>query len=230
MSTVLQAKDDNLVNALFGLLSDYAYRDVTLMMIAERAGLSMAALRRDISGKFDILERFAGQIDEAVLAGLDPEMGQEGAHERLFDVLMRRFDALQPHREAVRALRDATREDVGFALALWRLTTRSQRWMMAAADLGVYGGRGEIAARGLAVSFARLIDVWLEDDDPGLARTMAALDRALRRGERAMRAIDTIHQVTAPFRLLLGRAIETRRRRRMRAADERDDVMSETRH
>ncbi|HEX2257777.1 MAG TPA: TetR/AcrR family transcriptional regulator, partial [Afifellaceae bacterium] len=39
-------------------------------------------------------------------------------------------------------------------------------------------------AQGLALVWARVMRVWLDDDDPGLARTMAALDRRLREAER----------------------------------------------
>lgn len=222
---------DPLVEAFLTLLNDYAYRDVTLVLVAERAGINLAALRREVAGKFALIERFAKQIDEAVLAGLDEEMGQEAVHERLFDVLMRRLDLLQPHREAVRALRDAAREDPGLALALWRLATLSQRWMLAAAEVPSDGLRGEIAARGLALGFAQLIETWLEDDDPGLARTMAALDRLLRRGERAMRVVETLDRLASPFRLLLGRALERSRQRGKPAwRDDGDDLSEATRH
>lgn len=226
-----ERKTDPLVDALLGLLSEYAYRDVTLAMVAERAGITLAALRHEVDGKFALLTRFAGSIDEAVLAGLDGELQEEATHERLFDVLMRRFDALAPHREAIRSLRDAAREDPGFALSLWRLTTRSQRWMLAGADVPLDGARGAIVARGLALSYARLMDTWLEDEDPGLARTMAALDKALRRGARAIGMIDTLHRLAAPLRVLIGRAMEQRRRRKEHASDRNDDNASApTRH
>ena len=226
-----EPKSDPLVAALFGLLDDHAYRDVTLAMVAEKAGVSLASLRGATGSKFAILERFAAAIDAEVLAGLDPELDQESAHERLFDILMRRLDVLLPHREAIRSLRDAAREDPALALGLWRLASHSQRWMLAGADLASEGMRGHIAARGLALSFARLIDVWLDDDDPGLARTMAALDASLRRGERAMRVVDTLHRVAEPLRLLVGRAIEGRRRKATgprHAADDEADIS--TRH
>lgn len=226
-----ERKSDPVVDALFALLSDYAYRDVTLAMVADKAGVSLSALRGATGSKFAILERFAAAIDAEVLAGLDAELDQEGAHERLFDILMRRLDVLLPHREAIRSLRDGAREDPALALGLWRLATRSQRWMLAGADLASEGARGHIAARGLALSFAQLIDVWLDDEDPGLARTMAALDARLRRGDRAMRALDTLHRVTAPLRLLVGRALDGRRRKASGARHAADDEAGiSTRH
>ena len=220
---------DVLVEALFGLLAEYAYRDITLAMIAERAGSDIASLRGQITGKDDIIVRFAAQNDQAVLAGLDQDMIEEASHERLFDVLMRRFDALAPYREGVRGLRNAAREDQRLAFSLWRIAVTSQHWMLSAADLPSEGTRGALAARGLALSYARIIDVWLEDEDPGLARTMAALDAALRRGARAMQFVDGLDRLASPFRVLIGRAMEKSRRRRERNASSQDEVHASTR-
>ena len=38
--------------------------------------------------------------------------------------------------------------------------------------------------RSLALLYASVLRTWLDDDDPGLARTLAALDRGLARGAR----------------------------------------------
>ena len=43
-------------------------------------------------------------------------------------------------------------------------------------------------AQGLALVWARVMRVWLDDEDPGLARTMAALDKRLREAERTVDA------------------------------------------
>ncbi|KAB2864417.1 MAG: TetR/AcrR family transcriptional regulator, partial [Bauldia sp.] len=40
--------------------------------------------------------------------------------------------------------------------------------------------------------YAEAMRTWLDDDAPDLARTMAALDRALRRGERAMQMVSNL--------------------------------------
>ena len=51
---------------------------------------------------------------------------------------------------------------------------------------------GKIAIHGAVLVYVQALGVWFDDDDPGLARTMAALDRALRQGERAMQWLDGI--------------------------------------
>ena len=68
-----------------------------------------------------------------------------------------------------------------------RPALKSQYWMLAAAGISGEGGTGFVRVQGLLSVYSRVFSIWLEDDDPGMARTMAALDRRLRRGESVMR-------------------------------------------
>jgi hypothetical protein len=115
---------------------------------------------------------------------LDPELADQSARDRLFDVLMRRFEALAPHREAVRSLYRSARTNPQLAMGLNKLAVRSQQWMLSSAGIGSSGMIGGMRAQALAGFFARAMQTWLDDEDPGLARTMASLDRQLATAER----------------------------------------------
>ena len=56
------------------------------------------------SSTLAILAAHMKDIDRKVLAGIDPDMAEEPPRERLFDVLMRRIEALAPYKDAVRSL------------------------------------------------------------------------------------------------------------------------------
>jgi hypothetical protein len=116
---------------------------------------------------------------------------------------MRRLDVLAPHKEAVRSLLRSARCNPALAIALNGVAVRSQQWMLAAAGIDGSGSRGMLRAQGLAILYAQVLRVWVDDDDPGLARTMAALDRELGRGARLAGMLDD-----------LCRLIPRRRRRR----------------
>jgi len=120
------------------------------------------------------------------------DMAEESPRERLFDVLMRRLEALTPHREAVRSLLRSARRNPPLAVALNGLAVRSQLWMLTAAGIKASGPRGILRAQGLAMLFASVLRTWTHDDDPGHARTMAALDRALARGQRFAGFLDDL--------------------------------------
>src|SRR5690606_21450597 len=97
----------------------------------------------------------------------------ESPRERLFDILMRRFDALVPYRPALRRLASAARRDPGLALGLARNLHESMRWMLTAAGISAEGVPGFTKAQDLSFSYARAMRVFLEEEDPGLSRTMA---------------------------------------------------------
>jgi hypothetical protein len=84
--------------------------------------------------------------------------------------------------------------------------------MLTAADIDAAGPRGLIRAQGLAMLFASVLRTWVDDADEGLAKTMAALDRALGRGQRWSGMLDDL------CRFSPGRCLRRRRRR-----DEHED-------
>ncbi|HET7254699.1 MAG TPA: TetR/AcrR family transcriptional regulator [Xanthobacteraceae bacterium] len=204
-----------IIDAFMALLAEKPIEQVGLAEIAKAAGVSLAELRDEFGSSFAILAAYVKQVDRAVLAGEDADMAEEPPRERLFDVLMRRIELLTPHKEAVRSLMRSAMRNPGLALALQRLALRSQQWMLTAADIGAAGPLGFVRAQGLAVLFASVLRTWIDDDDPGLARTMAALDRALARGQRWSGLLDELCRIPS-----LACRLRSRRRRPADDADE----------
>jgi len=184
------APKDRIVDAFMGLLSTHDFAGIGLVDIAEAAGMSLGELREHCNGKYAILTDFSRRIDRIVLDG-GPAEG-ETARDRLFEILMRRFDALEPYKNAIRATHRAMRCDPCLMGLLHRNASRSQKWMMHAAGAEKSGLLGVAAVKGLVAVNAETLRVWLDDDDPGLAKTMAVLDRGLARGARALKIADCL--------------------------------------
>ena len=201
---------DKIIAAFLGLLAEKRFERIGFADIAEAAGVSLVELRGEFASTLAILAAHIKAVDRAVLAEDFSDMDEEPPRERLFDVLMRRLEMLAPHRAAVRSLvRSATRNP-SLALAFNALAVRSQQWMLTAAGIEASGPRGMVRAQGLALLFGSVLRTWIGDDeDPGLARTMAALDRALNRGQRFAGLLDDLCQI--PSRLC---RMRSRRRRR----------------
>jgi AcrR family transcriptional regulator len=185
------------VAAFLKLLADKPIERIGFAEIAEAAGVSLAQLRGEFPSALAILAAHMKSLDRAVLSEDFGDVEEEPARERLFDVLMRRLEMLAPHREAVRSLLRSARRNPPLALALNGLAVRSQQWMLTAAGIGAAGPRGVIRAQGLAALFGGVLRTWIHDDDPGLARTMAALDRALARGQRFAGLMEDLCRIPA---------------------------------
>jgi AcrR family transcriptional regulator len=175
---------EKIIEAFMALLAERPFEEIGFGDIAARAGLTLAQCRDEFGSTVAVLAAHIKEIDRKVLAGGEADMAEEPPRERLFDVLMRRLEVLATHRTAVRSLLRSACRNPGLALALNGLAVRSQQWMLTAADIDAAGPRGLIRAQGLALLYGRVVQVWLRDDDPGLARTLAALDRELARGQR----------------------------------------------
>ncbi|SDU29155.1 TetR/AcrR family transcriptional regulator [Stappia sp. ES.058] len=194
-----QKTKQKIVSAFLSLLAEKGWTGFDMSDVAEGAGVKLSVLRGAFATKTACFKAFVADIDQTVLDRVDPEMSDEPARDRLFDVLMTRLDALQPHREAVRALMTAARKDPQLALTLNADARVSQRWMLTAAGLPSSGVRAQMIAQGLVVAFSRVVDVWLDDEDPGLARTMSALDRQLDDGEVWLSRLDRAGRMLKPL-------------------------------
>ncbi len=177
---------DRIVDAMMALLAGQDFSRIGLADIATAADVPIATLREQFDGKLGILAAFMRRIDLAVLGGEPPDT-EAAARDRLFEAEMRRLDALAPYKAAIGNLARSARCDPALACALHRLAARSQKWTLVAAGIDHGGLLGRIGLEGAVMIHAETVRTWLDDDDADLARTMAALDRALQRGERAMR-------------------------------------------
>ncbi len=177
-----------LVSAALKLAGERPWREVTLADIAVAAQVSLVDLRRDFGSKGEILAAFVRAVDDEVLASAPERTADQPPRDALFEVIMRRFDLLAPYKPALKSIAEAWPADPALLNAL----AASQAWMLRAAGVSPEGIEGQLRAGGLGTVYAATFRTWLDDDDPGLARTMAALDRRLRRGERTLSMLDEI--------------------------------------
>jgi AcrR family transcriptional regulator len=205
---------DKAVDALMALLAEHSFEQIGLAEVAGQAGIKLSQLRAEFGSTLAILAAHIKDIDRAVLAGGDADMAEEPVRERLFDVLMRRLEALAPYKEAMRSILRSARRNPGLALALNAMAVRSQHWMLEAAGIGASGPRGALRAQGAALMYARVLLVWVDDDKAGLDRTMAALDRGLASAARWAGFVDDL--CTIPQCVMRGR----RHRGRTRGEEE----------
>lgn len=174
---------DHVIDAALGLAAAGRWGDLSLAEIAEAAGLPISKVYPVFSSKQAILDAFSRRIDAAVLTESDPDSAEAPARDRLFDVLMRRFDALDPYKEGIgNLLFDQMRDPLAVLCSLIQLR-RSMALMLEAAGLSSSGLRGVVRLKGLSLIYLTALRIWLRDDSPDKARTMAVLDRQLRRAE-----------------------------------------------
>jgi AcrR family transcriptional regulator len=193
----LSTPEGKIIDAAMRLAATSGWAGLSLGQIAAEAGVTLAEFRKSFPIKTHILAGFTRAADDAVLAKMpDAAAGDTGERDRLFDVLMTRFEIMAPYKAGLKRIKADLPFRPAEGLALLGGAARTQYWMLQAAGVVADGPRGAVSLPGLLGVYARVFDVWLDDDDPGQAKTMAALDKQLRSGEKIMQQLDRLHDAT----------------------------------
>jgi len=181
-----------IIKAALALAEERGWNAIGLPDIAGRAGLTMAELRREFGAKTAILDGFRRDVDYKVLEKTVTTTMGDGPRDRLFDVLMTRFEMLLPYRPALRRIAQDLRARPGELAALIGPGLNTQYWMLQAAGIDAEGVAGFPRVAALMSIHTQVFVIWLQDDDPAMAKTMAALDRRLRRAEQFAERVNSV--------------------------------------
>jgi AcrR family transcriptional regulator len=174
---VVAAQDvlERAAEAALALAADRPWGDIALRDIARAAGLGFAELYARAPGKAALLDRLSRRFDQAALAACEADAAADAAvHDRLFEAVMARLEAMAPHRDALIAIARAE----GLAMLGPRLP-RTARALLEAAGIDTGGARGAARVAAMTAVWVRTLQVW-RDDEGALNRTMAEIDKRLR--------------------------------------------------
>lgn len=181
--------DRKLFDAVIATIAEQGLDEVSLRDIAAKADLSLAELYDRIPHRHAIVPFLAGEVDRAVLADAADISLDQSPRDRLFEIMMSRFDQLQP----MRKLFDAARARPALSNASIRLfdalagalsLPRSMACTLEAAGLSSAGLAGAVRVRGLALVYLSTLRIWVDDRSEDLGSTMKTLDQQLARAER----------------------------------------------
>lgn len=156
-----------------------SWRDLTLDEIAVEAGIELSVLAEHYTCKPEILDGFERMIDRRMLAGAAAGDIGDSPRDRIFDIIMERFDALLPYREGIARIAREILFDPASGLVLAMALPRSVAWMFAGARIPLSGPSMPVKLAALTGLYLSVFRVWLKDEDQDLSKTMAALDRQL---------------------------------------------------
>lgn len=165
-----------LIAAALDLAVSKGWRNLGMGDIARAAKIPLAEAFAAFRTKPGLLAGLTRQVSATVLAGGEAE---GTPREKLFELLMRRFDALKSHRQALKAI---MRGSVGDPAALCGVpaTLNAMAWMLEGAGISAAGWRGRARCLAVMGAYAATFRTFLDDDSDDLAKTMAALDRRLK--------------------------------------------------
>ena len=174
----------------FATVEEKGWSRLTLADLAAALELTLVDLRALIDSKYDLINALNRHVDAAVLDECASIDVNDSPRDRLFEVIMARFDALTHYRNALGMMAFSARSDLRLAAMTHKHLQRSMGWMLEAAGLGEGGLRGKFRQNGLTVVYIRASLTWLKDGSEDLSATMKALDQALEDAERWANSVE----------------------------------------
>jgi ubiquinone biosynthesis protein COQ9 len=176
-----EQQDPDLLIAAFALIGDEGWRGFSFATLARRTGVSRVRIYRELRGRGALLGALSRRIDEAMLAVDDTELAGLPPRDRMFELLMRRLETMVPYRAGLARVAREARGDPGTVLLTACRLDRSLALAQDTAGLRHHGLRARLARRALGAAYLRALRVWFKDEAADLGRTMAELDKQLRR-------------------------------------------------
>jgi AcrR family transcriptional regulator len=180
---------NSIVATAVTLAGERGWQAVTMTELAERAGVPLDEVYRHFPTRTAVLTGFGRMVDETVLAGGPADMS-ESPRDRLFDVLMRRFDVLAEHRAGVVAMLQGLRADPVGVLAELPQFKLSMAWMLETAGIATHGLLGPLKVRALGLIYLLVLREWMVDESPDMSHTMKALDTRLHQADQLVNTIE----------------------------------------
>ncbi|HEX8900607.1 hypothetical protein [Vitreimonas sp.] len=171
----------DLARAALSLAGSVPWREVTLIRLADAAARPVS----DFYGAtlWEAVDCVEEAFDRAIADDLNQLDPNQSVRDRLFELIMRRFEAMEPHRAAVLAMEHGVDRDPTLMAAAHQRHVRCARWVLAIAGMEADGMTGQARAQGLGVIIGQARAAWRGDSAGDFAKTMASLDKNLRRAE-----------------------------------------------
>jgi len=172
------------VAAALELAARMGWDMVTMTDIADKARCSLAELSDIFDDKGDILDAYGRALDRRMLENSSTPDPSASERDRLFDLLMERFDLLNEDRDAIVSILKSFALDPKQAVISLPHLGRSMSWTLEAAGLSTQGLKGAARVLGLTIVYMNVLRHWVNDDSADMSKTMAALDKSLSRAEQ----------------------------------------------
>ena len=177
---------DKIIDAALHLASVQAWDDIGFLDIAAQTDLTLDQIYAHFAQKSDILAGFGARLDAQVCAAIGPIRETETCRDRLFDLLMERYEGLNAHRAAMASVFKAFEGDPKQVILGLPHIARSMQVMLDSAGIESSGVRGAIKLSGLIGIYLHGVYLLIQDESPEMVKVMAALDRDLQRAETLM--------------------------------------------
>ncbi|HVI35598.1 MAG TPA: hypothetical protein VM684_05170 [Gaiellales bacterium] len=181
--------EPDLISLAFQLVGERGWRRFSFTELARRAGVPLARVYAELPDRGAILRGLGRRLDGQMLDLELAELDGMTPRERVFELVMRRLDAMAPYKDGLRTIAREVPRDPALLVAAGCNVGRLSRRLLDAAETADPPAIAAVARRVIEAIYVRTFQVWLDDETPDMARTLAELDRRLQQAEQVARWI-----------------------------------------
>lgn len=182
---------EQIIDAALQCATQKSWADVTLRDIATQAKIELSSLIEVFADKVDIIDAYGRRVDAQVAEVIHGQsMEDDTPRDRLFDVLMERFEIMNEDRAAVLSILNAVTLDPKQMVTSMPWICRSMGVMLDVAEIKSDGWTGALRVAGLSGVYLKVLRDWCKDESADLSATMASLDTALKHADRVAEALN----------------------------------------
>ncbi len=179
-----------IVRAAMDIAGELGWSEVNSVEVAKRAKVPLERVREICPNKIDLLRMLGEEINIVMLDGGEVD---GSIRDNLFELMMRRFEALQEYRAGVLAVVDAAKREPGM---VFKLAGDFHDVLGHVLDMaGV--NPSPLRRVGLGAVALATFRTWCEDESDDLAATMSVLDKRLGQIEQAAEALGPLMRSAA---------------------------------
>lgn len=175
--------DSPLLDQALQLIEAMGWAGFTLVDLSQSAQVSLPEIYSTFPTKESVIEALSTRVDREVLGQISPSDFSQSPKDRLFEILMLRFETLSAHKRVIQSMWDGSIIDPLSILPTLPKGLHSVKWMLDVSGHDTTGVCGAIKIKVFAFLYLSVISDWLNDDSEDLVKTMASLDKMISRIE-----------------------------------------------
>jgi AcrR family transcriptional regulator len=178
--TLRKPVKDRMIDAALDLAREESWSNIDFAQICLAANVSEDQALEFFDDKTDILVAYGRRTDAELRAVAHEILSDEmSEREKLFDLLMERFELINDNREAILSILGSIKTDPKEAVLTFPHLAKSMTRILELAGLETEGFKGAAQVTGLTGVYLYTVRTWKEDETSDLSKTMATLDKAL---------------------------------------------------
>lgn len=173
---------NKLSKACLALLKSKPWSKINIETICDKANVNPSLAFSVAKDKKDILFIINDYLDREIYMNIQ-EIENSTNHDKIFEILMTRFEIYNKHRLAIIKLFNYIVKKPDLIIFLIPIITKSLTTVLEFSNIVSDGILGKLKVEGLLIIYLSIFLVWKNDESNELDKTMAAIDNHLNKAE-----------------------------------------------